>query len=400
MFNMIIGLTGTLGAGKGTVVEFLKKKGFKHYSVREYLNKILIKEQKKLTRENLVNLANKLRTENSPSYIVEKLFEQGFKKNKNIVIESLRNLGEIEALRRKKNFKLISIDANPRIRYTRIKKRNSTTDKIPYEKFLEQELKELNSNNSNEQNLFASMQIADYKIRNNNSKKELEKTLNKILKNIKYKKPKERKEKKFSAGILSDIQIKEKRKEGKLSITPFDINCLQPASYDLHLDNQFKIFKQHEAEIIDTKKPVKEIMKDVTINSEESFILHPGSFALALIKETTGVDNKHVGRLEGKSSLARLGLIIHTTAGFLDPGNSLQLTLELFNASPLPIKLYPGMKIAQIAFEELQQECEKPYGKNHGSSYYKANKIQESQMYKNFKKFNKKTGLYNPKNSN
>jgi len=196
--------------------------------------------------------------------------------------------------------------------------------------------------------------------------------------------------------ILSDGEIRKAVSSGKIVIEPFEEECLQPASYDLHLSNQFKVFKPHMTEIIDTKSPTINLMEDCILGREDFFVLHPRSFALALIAEKTGVDNRHVGRLEGKSSLARLGLIIHTTAGFLDPGNSLQLTLELFNASPLPIKLYPGMKIAQIAFEELGEECETPYGLMKGSSYFGANKIQESKMFKNFAKRDSKTGFYGP----
>ena len=202
----------------------------------------------------------------------------------------------------------------------------------------------------------------------------------------------------FCSGILSDVQIKRKIASGEIEIIPYDEECIQPASYDLHLDKQFKIFKPYMTEIIDTKSPAADLMEEVDLAGRDFFVLHPGNFALGLVKEITGVDGKHVGRLEGKSSLARLGLIIHTTAGFLDPGNSLQLTLELFNASPLPIKLYPGMKVAQIAFEEMSEACEVPYGKKRGSSYYGVRHIQESEMHKNFGKFDEKTGLYNPIN--
>ena len=197
--------------------------------------------------------------------------------------------------------------------------------------------------------------------------------------------------------ILSDGEIEAKVASGAIVIEPFDKRCIQPASYDLHLDRQFKIFRPHKTEVIDTKEPVKDLMEDVLLEKGDCFVLHPKSFALGLISETTGVDNCHVGRLEGKSSLARLGLLIHTTAGFLDPGNSLKLTLELFNASPLPIKLYPGMKIAQIAFENLGAECKVPYGVEKGSSYYGVDHIQESQMHKNFDNFDEKTGMFNPK---
>jgi dCTP deaminase len=187
--------------------------------------------------------------------------------------------------------------------------------------------------------------------------------------------------------ILSDKEIKTKIASGKIFIEPFDIKNLQPASYDLHLSNDFKLYKSYTNEIIDPKKGIDGMMESIHIKDENYFVLHPKSFALALIKEKTGVDDKHVGRLEGKSSLARLGLIIHTTAGFLDPGNNLNLTLELFNASPLPIKLYPNMKVAQIAFEEMGEKCERPYGSEElGSKYHGDEKIQESKMHLNFQK--------------
>lgn len=186
--------------------------------------------------------------------------------------------------------------------------------------------------------------------------------------------------------ILSDKDIKRKIGSGEINIEPFDQSNLQPASYDLHLGNQFKIFKHHKTDIIDTKEPVGDYMEKLEIPNEEPFVLHPKTFALALINEKTGVDSKHVGRLEGKSSLARLGLIVHATAGFLDSGNNLKMTLELFNASPLPIKLYPGMKIAQMAFEEISSECENPYGsKGLNNKYYGAEEVQESKFYLNFK---------------
>ncbi|MFB6246612.1 MAG: dCTP deaminase [Candidatus Pacearchaeota archaeon] len=186
--------------------------------------------------------------------------------------------------------------------------------------------------------------------------------------------------------ILSDKTLKEKVDSGKIEIEPFDPQNLQPASYDLHLDRKFKVFKHHKTEVIDTKKPVEGLMESIDIGEGEPFVLHPGNFALALIKERTGVDSKHVGRLEGKSSLARLGLIVHTTAGFLDPGNKIKMTLELYNTSPLPIKLYPGMKIAQMAFEEISSECENPYGSEElNSKYYGSEDVEESKMHLNFK---------------
>ncbi len=186
--------------------------------------------------------------------------------------------------------------------------------------------------------------------------------------------------------ILSDISIKNKIKTGELVIEPYNPDDLQPTSYDLHLGNDFMRFDTKKHSIIDVKKPVTDLMEKVHIDDEGSITLNPGDFILSHTLEITGVDDKHVGRLEGKSSLARLGLIIHTTAGFLDPGNCLRMTLEIVNLSPLPIKLYPGMKIAQMAFEEVDKRVSKPYGhKSLNSKYYKDSTVSESKYYKNFK---------------
>ena len=186
--------------------------------------------------------------------------------------------------------------------------------------------------------------------------------------------------------ILSDKSIKAKVKTGEIVIEPFEERCLQSASYDLHLDKDFLVFNRENHSLIDVKEPVDELMKKIVVSEEQGIIIHPGDFILANVKEITGVDDKHVGRLEGKSSLARMGLIIHTTAGFLDPGNKLRMTLELANVSPLPIRIYPGMKIAQIAFESLDTECERPYGSKGLKSKYAGDlKVKGSQMWKNFK---------------
>jgi dCTP deaminase len=185
--------------------------------------------------------------------------------------------------------------------------------------------------------------------------------------------------------ILSDKSIKEKINTGEISISPFSEDNLQPASYDLHLDSNVMYFNTDGNNIIDVKKPVDDLMIKVQIDETNGFVIQPHQLVLANVVEITGVDSKHVGRLEGKSSLARLGLIIHATAGFLDPGNKLRLTLEMVNLSPLPIRIYAGMKIAQIAFEELDTSCEKPYGSNDLNSKYSGDlTVQASKMWKNF----------------
>ncbi len=184
---------------------------------------------------------------------------------------------------------------------------------------------------------------------------------------------------------LSDNDILKEIDKGEIIVKPFSKKYIQPASIDLHLDKDFLIFNTTENFIIDVKKPTENLMKKIKINEKKFFILHPKEFALALVCEETGVSNKLVGRLEGKSSLGRLGLIIHTTAGYLDPGNSLKMTLELFNAGSLPIKLYYKMPIAQMAFEYLSSPCDKIYGaKGLNSKYYGDKNVQASKMFKNF----------------
>jgi len=185
--------------------------------------------------------------------------------------------------------------------------------------------------------------------------------------------------------ILSDKDIKIALQSGEIVIDPFFTNAIQPASVDLHLGSKFLIFKLDAHTLIDPKEPVDNMMTAVEIDPHRQFILHPGQFALGQIYETTGVGNGLVGRLEGKSSLGRIGLIIHVTAGYLDPGNKLKMTLELHNVSPLPMKLYYRMPIAQMAFERLTSDAEKPYGKSAlGSKYYGDMGPKASEYYKNF----------------
>src|SRR3989344_3785828 len=145
--------------------------------------------------------------------------------------------------------------------------------------------------------------------------------------------------------ILSDRDIKKYLKEGKISIKPLFPSSIQPASVDLHLGANFLVFRTHKEVCIDPKEPIEKLMEEVTIDDKTQFIIHPGEFALGMTYEIVGVADNMVGRLEGKSSLGRIGLIIHATAGYLDPGNRLKMTLELHNVSNLPIKLYYKMPI-------------------------------------------------------
>jgi dCTP deaminase len=187
--------------------------------------------------------------------------------------------------------------------------------------------------------------------------------------------------------ILSDRDIKKALANGRISVDPLFPDSIQPASVDLHLGKEFLIFKNAGHMAIDLKMPIDDMMEGVTISEKKPFVLHPGEFALGLTYETVGVGDDMVGRLEGKSSLGRVGLIIHATAGYLDPGNKLKMTLELHNIANLPIVLYYKMPIAQMSYTPLSSPAENPYGsKKLKSKYYGATKPQASQYWKNFLK--------------
>jgi len=182
---MIIGITGTLGAGKSTIVELLKKKGFKHYSARALINEEIKKRNMPLNRDSMIIVGNDLRKNHSPSYIAEQLYAMAKKSGGDSVIESLRTLGEIEALRKKGRFYLFAVDADPKIRYSRVIQRASESDKISYAKFLEDEKRSSSSNDPNGQNALACMQVADFNILNNSSLEDLSKKLEEIWNRIK-----------------------------------------------------------------------------------------------------------------------------------------------------------------------------------------------------------------------
>ncbi len=186
--------------------------------------------------------------------------------------------------------------------------------------------------------------------------------------------------------VLSDTDIYKALENGDISVKPFDKKYIQPASIDLHLDKHFLIFDSTQHAVIDPKKPTDPLMREIVISDDKPFVLHPGEFALGMIYEETGVSAEYIGRLEGKSSVGRLGVLIHVTAGFLDPGNSLKMTLELHNTANMPVLLYYKMPIAQMAFEKLSSPSSRPYSKAIGSKYVGDMKPRASQMWRNFTK--------------
>ena len=170
--------------------------------------------------------------------------------------------------------------------------------------------------------------------------------------------------------VLSDRTIRREIEAGNLEIDPLSADAIQPASVDLRLGNLFRVFRNSRDAFIDVKKEYPDLTELVEIDDEHPFILHPGEFALAVTLERVRLPNFIVGRLEGKSSLGRLGLLIHSTAGYVDPGWDGALTLELSNVANLPITLYHRMKVSQISFLTLTEPAEHPYGsKATGSKY-------------------------------
>lgn len=184
--GLVIGLTGTIGSGKGTVVDYLvKEQGFIHYSVRNYLTEIIKKKGLPVNRDSMVSVANDLRAKYSPSYLAEQLFERAFNQDKPAIIESLRTPGEIEALRNKGNFYLIAVDADVRIRYERISNRNSSTDNVGFQEFVENEQREMTTTDPAKQNLSKCIELADFRIDNSGSLKELNSQISIIFSLIK-----------------------------------------------------------------------------------------------------------------------------------------------------------------------------------------------------------------------
>jgi dCTP deaminase len=170
--------------------------------------------------------------------------------------------------------------------------------------------------------------------------------------------------------VLADRDIRAELQSGRVRIDPYDPADLQPSSVDLHLDRSFRVFRNNRYPFIDPRQPQPDLTELVTVSGDEPFVLHPGEFVLGQTLEWVELPDDLVSRLEGKSSLGRLGLLIHSTAGYVDPGWKGNLTLELSNVANLPIALYYGMRIGQISFFRMSSPVERPYGsKELGSKY-------------------------------
>jgi dCTP deaminase len=187
--------------------------------------------------------------------------------------------------------------------------------------------------------------------------------------------------------VLSDNTIRAEIDAGRIVIDPYDESLVQPSSVDVRVDNRFRVFNNSRYPYIDVRQPMEDLTEPVVIEGEEPFILHPGEFVLGQTLERVTLPNDLVARLEGKSSLGRLGLLIHSTAGFVDSGFSGNLTLELSNVANLPITIYPGMPIGQMSFMRMDGPVERPYGSQEtGSKYQGQAEPTPSRFYLNFER--------------
>ena len=187
--------------------------------------------------------------------------------------------------------------------------------------------------------------------------------------------------------LLSDRDIRSEIQSGRVAVEPFDEAMIQPSSVDVRLDKYFRVFENHKYSVIDPSIEQAELTREVIAEDDEAFILHPGEFVLASTYEIITLPDDIAGRLEGKSSLGRLGLLTHSTAGFIDPGFSGHITLELSNVANLPVKLYPGMKIGQLCLIKLSSPAEHPYGSAIYASRYQGQRgPTPSRSFMNFHK--------------
>ena len=185
--------------------------------------------------------------------------------------------------------------------------------------------------------------------------------------------------------ILSDRSIREAIASGRLAVEPFDPALVQPSSIDVRLDNKFLVFRNTKRAYIDVKQPADDLMELIEVGADEPMFLHPHEFVLGSTIERVRVPDDLVGRLEGRSSLGRLGVVIHSTAGFIDASFHGHITLEISNLANLPIALYPGMRIGQISFTQMTTPADQPYGPARGSKYSGQRLPTASRLYLDFR---------------
>jgi dCTP deaminase len=181
--------------------------------------------------------------------------------------------------------------------------------------------------------------------------------------------------------VLSDGTILQLVEEGRITVEPWDPSLVQPASVDLRLGDSFRVFHNYRVSAIDLQSPPENLTEEVVVPEGEAFVIHPGDFCLGRTLEWVELPDDIVARIEGKSSLGRLGLIVHATAGFCDPGWKGTLTLELNNLTRVPIRLYPGLPIAQLSFMGLDRPAQRPYGSPGLGSHYQGQRAATESRY-------------------
>lgn len=185
--------------------------------------------------------------------------------------------------------------------------------------------------------------------------------------------------------LLSDRDIRAEIESGRIGLEPFDPAMVQPASVDIRLDRFFRTFENHRYQFIDPRDDQPDMTRPLEVRPDEPFVLHPGEFVLGSTFEVVTLPDDVAARVEGKSSLGRLGLLTHATAGFIDPGFSGHVTLELSNVANLPVTLWPGMKIGQLCFIKMSSSSEHPYGSSvYGSRYQNQRGPTASRSFQNF----------------
>ena len=187
--------------------------------------------------------------------------------------------------------------------------------------------------------------------------------------------------------LLSDRDIRAQVESGRVVLDPWDPAMVQPSSVDVRLDRYFRLFDNHKYAVIDPAADQSDLTRLVDVGPDQPFVLHPGEFVLGATHEVVTLPDDIAARLEGKSSLGRLGLLTHSTAGFIDPGFTGHVTLELANVATLPIKLWPGMKIGQLCFFQLSSAAEHPYGTSERGSHYQGQRgPTASRSFENFRR--------------
>lgn len=374
---MIIGITGTLAAGKGAVVQYLKDAGFLHFSMSGFIAEEVRRQGLEINRGSLVAVGNELRAKHGPGYIAEQLYQRASLTGKNCIIESIRTTGEINALRSKGEFYLFAVNARLETRYRRAISRNSEKDQITFEEFLQNERREMYSDDPNAQNLNACMRAADFHFENDRTIDDLNWQVGSALGEINQRTRKFPEESQPGRSLLSRDMILRHQERGNIFVHRFDLSNLRTTSYDVRLGSNFfqeqpfrsgarRIFNPFDADHIKRywgepqemilagewmkeSGPLRNIKPD-----DKIVVLGPGETILAHTEEFIGGRHCVTTEMRARSSMGRIGITVCKCAGWGDLGFCNRWTMEMSNhLKDTPVILVAGMRIAQIAFYQV-----------------------------------------------